>query len=120
MNDSTKMDKKTRDLAPTMATPREQILHFAMNSKFGETYSFYREGDILAATKYIQCMRSELSRMRKIVKEAGRKRKPFKVKTVSLNHETEENQTLVTLIKENEAAVFFAEALDKGFSDLAI
>lgn len=63
---------------PKLTTAQKQVLHFAQ-FPYDTDYIFYYKGSSQGANKFIQRMRTELSRMRRIIKDKGQSIIPFKM-----------------------------------------
>lgn len=63
---------------------KKQIMDFVRTTKLGEKYTFDFRGTEVEAEDFVKRMRTELSRLRRLVVQSGRKLSHFKVLQISL------------------------------------
>ena len=116
--DNLNIDLQLADMPDHQMPAKEQMIDFLTTSEFDVVYQFVYQGTEDEAKRHVHRMRNELSRLRKMVREAGRGRKPFTVKLISVEFDPESEASLVSLMKTGKDAVAFSEALDKALDTL--
>ena len=92
---------------------KQEIMDFVRQTKMGEDYQFEYAGTELEAHEFIKRMRTELSRLRTLVIQSGRKLSKFKVLVVSVTQTNETPpMTQVVLRKSDNGMRELSEYLD--------
>ena len=99
--------------------PKLQVIEFLKETREMDEYSFVHYGTETEARSFIHRMRVELSRMRDVVREAGRVPREFKMLVVELEYDAVKNQTLVKLRKADGPNTAIAEEINEIFNDIA-
>lgn len=103
----------------TKSQAKLMIINFLRSTREDAEFKFRLHGDSENANKFIHRMRVELSRMRDMVKGAGRVPKEFKMIVVDVNFLAATNITIVTLQKVEGKVEAIAEEINEIFDDIA-
>lgn len=95
---------------------KKEVLQFIKTNMEAE-YTFTIVGDEYKATKYLQRMRTELSRLRDLVRERGKVPKHFKMIHVSTVHDPKAGNCVIVL-KKTTSANDVSELVQEAFADL--
>ncbi len=103
----------------TKSQAKLMIINFLRSTREDTEFKFKLHGDTEDANKFIHRMRVELSRMRDVVKDAGRVPKEFKMIVVAVDFSAATNTSAVTLQKVEGKVEQIAEEINEIFEDLA-
>lgn len=97
---------------------RKEIIAFVRKTKMGEVYEFNFPGTATEAVEFVKRMRTELSRLRALVLQSGRKLSKFKVLLVRVEQVKEKPPHTIVVLKkaengQREVDQFLDEALIK-------
>ncbi len=103
----------------TKSQAKLMIINFLRSTREKGEFKFKLRGDTEDARKFIHRMRVELSRMRDVVKEAGRVPKEFKMIVLDVTFLVATNTSVITLEKVEGKVEAIAEEVNEIFEDLA-
>lgn len=82
----TAVNKQTPPAQSVMESPRDALIYFLKNATLGEDFTVhFVAADADEARRFVHNMRCVLSRLRSDAMQMGKRRKAFKIRTISID-----------------------------------